>query len=189
MKKFLITEEQAKAIKKVKSGYDYACVMHQCKIPDWKSILDCIDKVDLYYNEKENISGTETDPHVTVLYGIHGDIPMKDIEAQVEKFEPTEIKYKNISFFESEKYDVLKISVETTSNLKKSRKILMDNLKHTLTFPDYNPHLTIAYVKKGTVEKYTKNKKLVDLCKNIDMISDTVKISTPSKEKKIIHLK
>jgi hypothetical protein len=54
--------------------------------------------------------------------------------------------------FENEKYDVLKFEVvgdnlhETNADLKK--------FPHTTSFPDYNPHLTIAYLKKGEGSKY-----------------------------------
>jgi hypothetical protein len=54
-----------------KETYDYGCVMLYFKFTDLKTIQKKIDKKDLY--KKGNKYGFETEPHVTLLYGLHSE--------------------------------------------------------------------------------------------------------------------
>lgn len=55
-------------------------------------------------------------------------------------------------------------------------------LPHHSTFPDYNPHVTLSYVKKGKGKKYIK-----ELEDSIDVISQKIVYSMPTgtSEKKV----
>jgi 2'-5' RNA ligase len=61
-----------------------------------------------------------------------------------------------LSLFENEEYDVLKCSVDSESlhALNKQAR----ELEHTNNYPDYIPHLTIAYLNPGEGKKYLKMK-------------------------------
>jgi len=72
----------------------------------------------------------------------------------------SKVKYNNetinvtkIKAFEMEDYDVLVAEVELTPFLKR----LNDSLKkldHKNDYPEYSPHITIAYLKKGRYKNY-----------------------------------
>lgn len=135
-------------------SYSYSCVMatiNYNKILSWAK--ENISENDLYY--KENKSGYELDPHVTILYGLHTN-EFSDVETILKKEKEFEIKLGKISKFENEDYDVLKIEVES-DKLRKLNDKLKD-LKYTSTYNGYKPHCTLAYVKKGKCENLVGNK-------------------------------
>lgn len=101
--------------------------------------------------------GREDNFHVTVKYGLHTKNP-KNVEEVIKKYGKSSIDVflKNMSLFNSEKYDVLKVDVES-KDLVKLNKMLSDNLKHTDTYPTYKPHMTIAYLKKGKGDNFIGN--------------------------------
>jgi hypothetical protein len=107
---------------------------------------------DLYIDEKDGC-GRETEQHVTVLYGLTDATPPEELTKIVESTKPFLIEFAGVSIFENEKYDVIKIGVvsEGLHNLQSQiRKACPNENK----FPDYQPHCTIAYVKKGKGKKY-----------------------------------
>ncbi len=136
---------------------DYGCVMIFLQVDPkgWVSILDIIDDKDLYLGEKDESGfGKETEPHTTILYGIHADVPDEDVEKLIEKIKTPKIKLEKVSSFKNEKFDVLKYDVESADLHKLNKEF--KTLPHTSTFPEYHPHITIAYLKKGTADKYIK---------------------------------
>lgn len=132
----------------------YSCLMLDCK--DFKNSLkeiqSVIKKEDLYDEEGY---GLETEPHITVLYGIHEQDP-KIVKKELD-LAPVEYRLTNLSLFENEKYDVLKCSVDS-KDLKKLNKQCCDRLEFTNDYPDYIPHLTIAYLNPGKGKEYVKMK-------------------------------
>ncbi len=136
---------------------DYGCVMVFFKVDGeaWESIQSEIDDDDLYLGaEGETGFGKETDPHVTILYGIHTDVPDEDVEKLIDKVKEPNVSLGKVSSFSNPKFDVIKFDVESAA-LHKYNK-LFKTLPHTSTFPEYHPHVTIAYLKKGMADKYIK---------------------------------
>jgi len=117
-----------------------------------KEIQKEINKEDLYDEEGY---GLETDPHITVLYGIHEQDP-KLVKKELE-LGTLSYKLTKLSLFENDKYDVLKCTVES-KDLKKLNKQCCDKLEFTNDYPDYIPHLTVAYLNPGSGKKYVKMK-------------------------------
>ena len=140
------------------ADYDYACLMIGVKpISIITEIQNQIDKSDINTEH-----GLETEQHVTVVYGI-------DILTHLSKFFniiPSDIgrlKLGKLGIFDTnENYDVLKISVVPSEELLKLRKTILDTLPVTLTYTDYNPHITIGYLKKDTGKKYLEKFKDMD---------------------------
>jgi len=140
------------------SSPTYGCIMMDAKIPKWEELhIAGIDQKDLYVEPGEDY-GLETEPHVTVLYGIHEDeIDPEVIMSVIEKnMETVVVTITNISIFENDKYDVVKYDVPVTEELQKYRDMFMKAFPNTQTFPDYHPHITLAYVKPGEGSKYVK---------------------------------
>jgi 2'-5' RNA ligase len=136
--------------------YSYGCAMLYFDFPQMKEIHDQIEEGDLYTEEEDRTYGLEDEPHCTLLYGLHDDVTLDQIKEVVGKFKFDKLKLHNASLFENQ-YDVLKFDVQGDS-LKECNEALTD-LPHTNDFPDYHPHATIAYIKKGIGEKYTKKLK------------------------------
>ena len=115
-----------------------------------KLISDFIDKEDIYEEY-----GIEEEAHVTVLYGFNQTVTKKNIKPVMEDkcIFHTDIEFVGISLFENEKYDVIKLDVKS-EKLNEYNKFFSENFPFESNFPDYKPHLTIAYVKSGLGKKY-----------------------------------
>lgn len=99
-------------------------------------------------------TGLETEPHITVKYGLHGDDPQA-VAARLKEEPPITATLGKASIFpstESGSGDVLKVDVESPDLHRLNQKIAQ--LPHTDTHPTYQPHLTIAYLKPGEGQKY-----------------------------------
>jgi 2'-5' RNA ligase len=134
-------------MEKHNATYDYGCVMVKYNMSGlfWEDLQDRIKEEELYVEGDSH--GREDSPHVTLLYGIHGDVELSEVKELCEDFEPILITFDKVGFFENDDYDVIKFTV-SSSQLSDYNKVL-EKLPHTDEYPDYNPHLTIAYVKKG----------------------------------------
>jgi 2'-5' RNA ligase len=67
-----------------------------------------------------------------------------------------------MSLFENDEYDVLKFNV-ISNDLAKLNKLMKGNFEYTSNYPNYIPHLTIAYLKKGEGKKYIKNMETLEI--------------------------
>lgn len=153
--------------KKPKRQYDYGCVMVglESDTEAWDKIQNMIDDDDIYYGEKgkEDENGgfaRELDPHVTILFGVHEDVPDEKVEELIDGIKRPELKLQKISSFENELFDVLKFDIESEDLHKLNTKF--KQLPHTSSFPNYHPHATICYLIKGKAEKYVKKMKDIE---------------------------
>ena len=100
----------------------------------------------------------ETEPHITVKYGLHTN-NVDDVREIISAQRPFTVKLGKTSIFpakEGSDYDVVKIDVDSPE-LHAINKAIAENTKVTDTHPTYQPHVTIAYVKKGEGQKYVGN--------------------------------
>ena len=74
-----------------------------------------------------------------------------DLFSNVKKSD-FDITVNGIDCFFNKDYDVLKMDVR--SNKLNELNELCKTLPHTSTYPDYKPHITIAYLLKGNGSKY-----------------------------------
>lgn len=119
------------------------------KIAKWGK--DFIDEDDIDPTEGRQ---NQNDIHVTILYGLHTDNP-DDVRNTLKGAKPFEIILGKTSVFECEKYDVVKLDIESKDLHKLNKKL--SSCEHTNNYPEYKPHCTIAYVKKGCGKKYVGN--------------------------------
>lgn len=136
---------------------EYGCVMVHLDVnkDKWESLLDKIDDEDLYEPEDDPTYGKEKKPHVTALYGLHADIPDQDIEEEISKIKTPKIKVDSISAFKNENFEVLKFDIESKDMHEINKNFRQ--FPYTNSYPDYHPHITIAYLKPDKSDKYIKD--------------------------------
>ncbi len=103
-------------------------------------------------NPKDN--GRENQIHTTVSYGIDPSTDPGDIQFAIfQQRRPVQVKLGAISKFDKDDCDVIKIDV-ISHDMERMHREIEENLETPgNTFPDYRPHITIAYVKKGSADK------------------------------------
>ena len=136
-----------------KSGDSYSsgCVMLYFDFPMMNKIHDGIDSKDLYEEEDDRTFGLEDEPHCTLLYGLEEQVTVDQVKEILDQHTFDTCRVHNASLFEND-YDVLKFDVEGDS-LHACNESLRE-LPYNNQYPDYHPHMTIAYLKKGTGKKY-----------------------------------
>jgi hypothetical protein len=139
--------------------YDYGCSMIYFDFPKMNEIHSVIDEDDIYTEDGDRSYGLETEPHATLLYGLHSNEVDDDhvINASTKHGMPNELKLHNASCFNNDKYDVLKFDIDNDHLHKINAELT--KLPHTTDYPDYHPHSTVAYLKKGMGNKYTEKLK------------------------------
>ena len=162
---------------KESSGYEYGCVMVEVPVSNWNEITSYIDPEDVYTGD-DDTHGIQDNPHVTILYGLHDGVTEEQIKSVFEGFtESINIEVDGIGIFENKDYDVVKFNVNPDGALQELHNRLSE-FPNSNSFPDYKPHITIAYVNKGTGKKYVKPDYKYTV-KNVDKIT----YSLPSGEK------
>lgn len=126
--------------------FEYGCVMLYFDFPEMEKLHGKINSEDIY--TKDGDYGLETEPHTTLLYGLHSEVTDDDVKKVLARhsFGPCQIS--NASLFENADYDVLKFDVDG-NGLHECNKDLRE-YPYTTNFPNYHPHLTIGYLKPGT---------------------------------------
>lgn len=137
------------------STYDYGCMMVYFDFPQLKELQDKIEQEDIYTEEGDKTYGLEDEPHTTILYGIHSnEVSDEEILNAVKDSNIGTIILHNASIFENDKYDVLKFDAFNGELHKLNTKL--QEFPFTSDYPDYHPHATIGYLKKGTGKKYVE---------------------------------
>lgn len=100
--------------------------------------------------------GIDKEPHCTIAYGLGPDVDPKRLKLTFALATPVTFRVEDVSTFENPKYTVLKYRVKSGELTYLRRRIREDFSMPGNTFR-YNPHVCIAYLKKGAdVEKYKK---------------------------------
>ncbi len=139
---------------------EYACIMLDYKMPEFiKEIQKKIPEEDIYFGSEDdrskNMFGLENECHITIVYGLNNDVEFKNIEPYLFQLNEYKTILTDISTFENKNFDVLKVTAKCPKAFE-SNKLIMNNFDVHTDYPDYNPHMTIAYMKKGKADKYKK---------------------------------
>lgn len=105
--------------------------------------------------------GIEDITHCTILYGLRREVHIDHIRA-CNIASPFAIRVSNLNIFENGKYDVLKLDADSPS-LRLFNAELKSRLPYTNSYKDYAPHVTVAYLRKGTGAKYAEQYPGVDI--------------------------
>lgn len=145
----------AKSLLKEEGEPKFGCLMAMisptlsAQFVEWA--FDNIEKGDVVPDNGK--TGYEDEPHITVLYGFHNDVTDKEVFDYIKSFGPITLTLGKITKFKQDDQDVLKIDVES-KDLQEFNALLMDKFADRVTnkYPEYHPHQTLAYVKKGAAE-------------------------------------
>jgi len=136
---------------------EYGCLMAYPSTESQKRFIDFekkfIKEKDLYIDPIDPTYGYESEPHCTILYGFTKDLTLEEVKkiAEIIQSKKIQANLTDISKFQNEKYDVIKFTVHS-DDLKKLNSECK-KFPHFSKFPNYNAHMTIAYVKKNTPVK------------------------------------
>lgn len=131
----------------------YSCLMLDLSFlqDEVYDIHEAICPCDVYDDEPGH--GIEKDTHITVMYGIQGHYTPYEVYNALELF-PIKFKIKGISLFENSKFDVVKFDI-ISKDLHDLHNQINDKLDCSgNSYPNYHPHCTIFYAKKGTGKYY-----------------------------------
>lgn len=128
--------------------------------------------------------GRENDIHCTLLYGLKTTDP-SDVQRLIPKdMHEITLRFGLITAFMTKPdYDVLKIDIESPELLR-LHYILRNNLENDNSYPDYQSHLTVAYLKKGQALKYIGD----DNFRYRTFVTPVIQFSPPNAEKIEIRL-
>jgi hypothetical protein len=126
------------------------CLMAMISKEDTDKILkfnkQLINDSDLYIENGEY--GRETECHVTIRYGFINDLNELQVRQLLKGQKPFMVELIGLDkFVSSPQYDVamFKVSSPVLKKLNEMSGIYLNEND----YPDYNPHLTLAYVQKG----------------------------------------
>lgn len=148
--------------KKDKGTYDYGCLMLEIDnmtdefIKDNNLFTHSTIPIQEVYMPEDPQYGYETEPHCTLLFGLHNDIEDGAIAEYVKTLSPVTITLRGISAFKNEEYDVLKYDIDG-EDIFRINKEITSKFPYTTDYPDYHPHSTIAYLLPGMSDKYVKS--------------------------------
>lgn len=141
---------------KEKETHDYGCVMIYFDFPV-NSLHDKISPEDVYTTDDPSF-GLEKEPHVTLLYGLHSaEISDEVIWDICKKISFGPITLTEVSSFKNDNFEVLKFDA-VGNGLHECNRMLSE-LPNSNSYPEYQPHMTIAYLKTGTSDKYDEDMK------------------------------
>lgn len=137
------------------------CLMAMLSQEDCAKIVDfgskLIKEEDLYLEGDEY--GREREGHITVRYGFTRDLNELEIRQLIQGVKPFVVELIGLDRFTNPpQYDVavFKASSPVLTQLNELTNIYPNETD----FPDYNPHLTIAYTKKNAYPNLKKECKL-----------------------------
>ncbi|MBP5456689.1 MAG: 2'-5' RNA ligase family protein [Paludibacteraceae bacterium] len=133
----------------------YAFLMIEYDTPRLiKEIQGEIDEDDIYDND-DNEYGIETESHITLVPCLENDIDIDELKGMLEPLKKYEAVLTDVSVFECDNYDVLKCNAGSLTLAYTNARITERFQTHS-EYKEYKPHMTIAYLKKGTAERYAK---------------------------------
>jgi hypothetical protein len=136
--------------------YEVGVIIAKVKDDDAQKIMDFnygfIPEQVLYTQEFNH--GREKEPHITVKYGLTESYSPNQIQDILRDINPFKVDVRGISTFNNPKFDVVKFDVDG----KELRHLnaIFSKLPNKDTHPEYHGHLTLAYVKKGSGNRFIR---------------------------------
>ncbi len=132
--------------------------------------------------DERDLLHRETVPHITLKYGLHSTDP-QPVRSVLTSEPPIKVRFGRTEIFELDDEDVVYVKV-FSPDLRRLNEKLKRLSPHTEEHPQYQPHVTVAHVKKGRGKKYTGRSDL----ENKTHTFEAVRFSKPSGRKTTIGL-
>ena len=132
----------------IKESYSYSSLQVRIPFDVSQRIFRVADEI------PDNIlapDGREKRPHITIKYGILSSDP--DVIKNIPLPKKITATLGKTTLFKNEHKDVLIIKVKSP-DLVKLNTLVKKHIECIDTYPVYEPHATIAYLKPGTGERY-----------------------------------
>jgi hypothetical protein len=163
-------------------AYKYGCVMLPLPSELSKKFIEMANAIP---DEMLAAGGRETEPHITLLYGITG-IDAGSVVDAVRRLDSPTVTFGNQTVFPEGKDGVpVKIDVDSPA-LSAMNESLKAALPHIVTHPIYNAHATIAYVKPEFAELFDNKPSVVT---RLTTTLSRALVSVPGSEKVIVPLR
>jgi 2'-5' RNA ligase len=138
---------------------------------------------DIFVSQTDPTYGREDEIHITILYGIHSD-QSDEVEKTIKGVGPIKAKLGKVKIFSNPyKFDVVVVGV-ISEDLERLNQKLTETVTYTNRYGKYDPHLTIAYVKKGKGWRHND----LNLWEGREITADYVVFSSKAGFKKKIPL-
>lgn len=136
------------------NNYPLGCVMVDFLFSNWDELLNSIDNDDVYISNVRP-SGKQKRPHLTLLFGLKPEVTPEEVLKCFDGFQINDFKVevKGVSIFENAEFDVVKLGIVKNDKLLEIHNKL-STLPNEDSFPNYIPHITLAYLKSGRGKKY-----------------------------------
>lgn len=128
---------------RVSEYYNEACVM--IKLPP--EIEQYVGGITSQIDESQlnkDAGGIESNPHITVLYGVEDDCPIRKYFKKPITIQTDD----KITYFDNDA-SVAKIAIVNSPELNALHDELKENENNLDKWPVYQPHITLAYLKAG----------------------------------------
>lgn len=128
---------------------EYGSLILNFNLPKWpwfvRKIVDSKDLAAYGYSEE---------PHVTILYGFHAEVKLEDVKVLLLPLADIRVVFTDLNFFKTAVFDIAKLDASSLQLTQLNE--LVKTLPHETLHSQYNPHMTLAYLKSGVGEKYKK---------------------------------
>ncbi len=130
------------------------CTLAEHDAAPFQAYAASIPDEHIYTDPDDPTLGRDKESHITACYGLTTAEPTQ-VQACLASCAPVSVTLGEISAFENpdKPYDVLKVDVHS-DDLHRVHHLIKTATEVKSSFPDYHPHLTLAYVKKGMARGY-----------------------------------
>lgn len=169
-------------------AYSYSCLMADMpeSLADRIRAFSLLIPDDRIYEINDVEHGRESEPHVTIKYGIHTS-DIREVESVVSGFGCVKARLGRMSAFHNEDCVVLKVDV-VSPDLQRLNKLISSRLECTDVFPVYKPHVTIAYLRHSLEDEFYYRKYCVDVFTGTEVEFRGLRFSTPDGSESLVCL-
>lgn len=141
----MIVSNNLKLLFSKNKKYDKSIVMFRLPSDIKKEVLNICEKNII--DEALNDEGRDEDTHITIKWGLLTN-KFEDFDDFFIDTKRIEIEIGEISLFEQDDQDVVKINIKSPA-LHRLNKRISETFENETTHKDYKPHITLCYVEKG----------------------------------------